>query len=52
MFQRLRRAFGQVNLGNLSENLLNEFIQIIYSLLWAKEIPKKVQNNIMNSIKL
>ena len=42
MFQRLRRAFAQVNLGNTSENLLNEFRQIIHSLLSAKENPKKV----------
>ena len=32
--------------------MLNEIRQIIYSLHQAKEITKKVYNNIMNSIKL
>ena len=36
----------------MSGNLLNQIRQIIYSLYWAKEITKKVYNNIMNSIKL
>ena len=52
MLQRLPAALAQVNAGNTSENLLNEIRQIIYSLYWAKEITKKVYNNIMNSIKL
>ena len=30
----------------------NEIHQIIYSLGWAKEITKKVYNNIISSIKL
>ena len=47
MLQRL-----QIKAGNTSENLLNEIRQIIYSLYRAKEITKKVYNNIMNSIKL
>ena len=34
--------------GNKSENLLNEIHQNIYSLYEAKEITKKVYNNIMN----
>ena len=51
-FQRLPIAFAQVKAGNTSENLLNEIRQIIYSLYRAKEITKKVYNNIMNSIKL
>ena len=38
--------------GNTSENLLNEIHKIMYSLYQAKEITKKVYNNIMNSIKL
>ena len=42
----------QVKAGNIFENLLNEIRQIIYSLYRAKEITKKVYNNIMNSIKL
>ena len=52
MLQRLPIALAQVKAGNTSENLLNEIRQIIYSLYRAKEITKKVYNNIMNSIKL
>ena len=50
--QRLSVALAQVKAGNMSGNLLNQIRQIIYSLYWAKEITKKVYNNIMNSIKL
>ena len=52
MLQRLLTALAPVKAGNTSENLLNEIRQIIYSLYRAKEITKKVYNNIMNSIKL
>ena len=52
MLQRLPIALAQVKAGNTSENLLNEIRQIIYSLYRAKEIIKKVYNNIMNSVKL
>ena len=52
MLQRLPIEIAQVKAGNTSENVLNEIRQIIYSLYWAKEIPKKGYNNIMNSIKL
>ena len=52
MFQRLPIALAQVKAVNTSENLLNEMRQIICSLYRAKEITKKVYNNIMNSIKL
>ena len=51
MLQRLPIALAQVKAHNRSENLLNEIRQIIYSLHRAKEISKKVYNNIMNSIK-
>ena len=51
MLQRLPIALAQVKARNRSENLLNEIKQIIYSLHRAKEISKKVYNNIMNSIK-
>ena len=47
MFQRLPIALAQVKAGNNSENLLNEIRQIIYSLCQAKEITKKVNNNLM-----
>ena len=52
MFQSLPAALALVKSGNTSENLLNEVRQIIFSLHRAKEITKKVYNNIMNSIKL
>ena len=52
MLQRLPIVLAQVKVGNTSENLLNEIRQIIYSLYRAKEITKKVYNNIMNSIKV
>ena len=42
----------QVKADNTPENLLNEILQIIYSLHQAKEITEKVYNNVMNSIKL
>ena len=32
MLQRLSVALAQVNAGNVSENLINEIRQIIYSL--------------------
>ena len=52
MLQRLPIALAQEKADNVSENLLNEIKQIIYSLHSAKEIAKKVYNNIKNSIKL
>ena len=52
MIQRLPIALSRVNACNTSKNLLNEIRETIYSLYWAKEITKKVCNNIMNSIKL
>ena len=36
MLQRLPIALAQVKAGNNSENLLNEILQIIYSLCQAK----------------
>ena len=36
----------------MSENLLKEIKQILYSLYRGKEVSKKVYNTIMNSIKL
>ena len=52
MLQRLAIVLAQVQAGNTYENLLNEIRQIIYSLYRAKEITKKVYNNIKNSRKL
>ena len=52
MFQRLPIALAQAKAGNTSEKLLNEIKQIVYSFYRAKEITRKVYNNIMNSIKV
>ena len=52
VLQKLPIALAQVKAGNTSENILNEIRQIIYFLYRAKEITKKVYNNIMNSIKV
>ena len=40
----------QAKAGNNSESLLNEIIQIVYSLYQSKQITKKVDNNIIKSI--
>ena len=40
MIERLPIALAQVKAGNLSENLLNEIRQIIYSLYREKEVTK------------
>ena len=50
MLQWLPIALAQVKAGNNSENLLNEIQQIIYSLYQAKEITKKVYNNLIKSL--
>ena len=52
MLQRLSIPLAHVKADKISENLLNEIRQIIYSLYQAKEITKKVYNNILHSIKL
>ena len=52
MLQRLSITFAQVKAANTSENLLNAIKKIIYSLYRAKEVTKKLCNNIMNLIKL
>ena len=53
MLQKLPIALIQVKAGNTSENLSNEIRKnYIYSLHWAKEITKKVYDNIINSIKV
>ena len=50
MLQRLPIVLAQVKAGNTSENLLNEIRQIVYSLYRAKEVTKKLYNNIIKSI--
>ena len=54
MLQRLLIALAQIihQLGNTLEKLLSGIRQVTYYLHQAKEITKKVYNNIMNSIKL
>ena len=49
MLQILLIALKQLKADNISEKLLNEVRQIIYSLYRAKEVTKKVCNNILNS---
>ena len=50
MLQRLLVALAQIKAGNNSESLLNEIRQIFYSLYQAKQITKKVYNDIIKSI--
>ena len=52
MLWRLPVALAQIQAGNKSENLLSEIRQIVYSLYQAKEITQKVNNNIINWIKV
>ena len=52
MLQGLPIALSQVKATDISENILNDIQQIIYSLYQSKEITKKVYNNTMNSVKL
>ena len=41
MFKRLPIALAQIKAGNISESLLNEISQIVYSFYRSKEITKK-----------
>ena len=41
MLQRLPIALAQVEAGKISESLLNEIRQIVYSLYQSKQITKK-----------
>ena len=52
MLWRLPVALAQVQAGNTSENVFNEICQTKYSLYEAKEVTKKVYNNILNLIKV
>ena len=52
MLQRLPIALAQVQVGNTSENLLNEIRQIMYFLYQANKIVQRVHNNIMILTKL
>ena len=52
MLKRLPIALAQISAANNSESLLNEIMQIVYSLYRSKEITKKVYSNIIKSIKV
>ena len=52
MIQRLLIALAQVKAGNASEKLLNETEKTLYYLYRPKEITNKVQNDIMDPLKL
>ena len=52
MLKRLPIALAQIKAGNNSESLLNEIRQIAYSSYRSKEITKKVNKNIIKSIKV
>ena len=52
MLQRLPIGLAQVQIGNKFENILRKIRQLIYYFYRAKEITKKVSNNIMNSKKV
>ena len=52
LLQRLPVTLAQVKAGNNLESLLNEIMQIVYSLYQSKEITKKLYNNIIMSIQL
>ena len=50
ILQRLPLALAQAKAGSISENLLNEIRQIVYSVYQSKEITKKIDNHIIKSI--
>ena len=50
MLQRLPIALAKVKEGNNSESLLSEIRQIGYSLYQSKQIIRKVNNHIIESI--
>ena len=52
MLPRLPIALAQVKAGNNSKSLLNEIMQIVYSLYQSKQITKKVYKNVIKSVPL
>ena len=52
MLQRLPIALPQIKAGNNSQSLLNELRQFVDSSYPSKEIPKKIYNNKLKSIKV
>ena len=51
MFQRLPIVLAQVKASNISESLLNEIRQIVYSLYQSKQITKKLYSNTIKLIR-
>ena len=52
MIQILPIALARVKANNISENFLSQICQLINFLYQTEEITKKVNNNVMISIKL
>ena len=52
ILQGLPRTVAQVKAKDTCENFLKEILQIIFYLYQAKEVTKKVYDNIIHSIKL
>ena len=52
ILQRLPIVLAQVKADDASDTLLNEIIKITYSLSPAKEITKKVNDNLTKSIQI
>ena len=52
MLEILPIVLAQVKVSIASNNLLNKIGEIVYSLYQAKEITKKVYNNIITSIQI
>ena len=52
MIQRLPIALAQIKADNNPKSIVNEIRQIVYSLYQAKEISKKVYDNIIKSMKV
>ena len=49
LLQRIAILYAQVQAQETSENILNKIRQIFYSLYCAKQISKKVYNNLIKS---
>ena len=47
MLQGFTIALAKVKAGNTKDKFLNEILQVVYSLYQAKQITKKVYNNII-----
>ena len=46
------KVLAQAKVSNDSESVLNEIIQIVYSLYQSKKLAKKVYNSIIKSIQI